>query len=223
MKITILDDDINMALYIRSIVEKTDINKMFHIDVFTDAEEMLIKSMRGKADIAILDVNLKDTLRNGGFVSKRLKMLDYNTLVIFVSQYNDSCTKVINSEPFRYVQKQRLESELPIAISDAIKRHYAIKKIMFEYHFNNVSTKVDLNEVLYFRSNHRRILIKQTHEKESYFYDTLDNVELDVLSATDIFFRANKSYLVNKSKITKYNKNELYIGQECISITNYSK
>lgn len=91
------------------------------------------------------------------------------------------------------------------SINEVIASFY-VGVIPFTYSFNGLEYTIDLNDIVYFESEHREI--KGYYENGEYirFYDKLDNVE-SMVDDTVMFLRINKSCLVNYNycKIQKDN------------------
>lgn len=81
------------------------------------------------------------------------------------------------------------------SINKVISNFY-VGVIPFTYSFNGLQYTIDLNDIVYFESEHREI--KGYYENGEYirFYDKLDNVE-SIVDDTVLFLRINKSCLVN--------------------------
>ena len=68
---------------------------------------------------------------------------------------------------------------------------------------------VDLNDIMYFYSEHKKVYMVHEHMGEDYFYQKLDKVEEIVVNKTNTFRRVSKSYLINVTHIKKSTDDEV--------------
>ena len=73
--------------------------------------------------------------------------------------------------------------------------------------FDNHQQKVALKDILYIESNNKRVSVHTM----SNLYEVRGKMEDFELALGDLFYRCHRCYLVNFSKITAYNQNEIKV------------
>lgn len=170
-----------------------------------------------KMDIAIIDANFICNEYDGIFLAKRIKVINRETLILFISNAADEMQlkSMINAEPFAYIKSNDISLELPVALNKAIS--IVSKDItMFTFFKRNEKMNVSLKKVIYLSSSHRIIKYICIDGREDYFYDKMDNVEKIIAQISDDFIRVNQSYLVNMKYIISL------IGNEITMINNHA-
>ena len=170
-----------------------------------------------KMNIAILDAEFMINGYDGVFLAKRIKVINRETLLIFISKTTDTkqMKNIINAEAFAYIESKNISNELPIVLNKAIS--IASKDItIFTYLKRNEKINISLKKVIYFSSSHRIIKYIDINGREDYFYDKMDDTEEVVAQISADFIRVNQSYLINMKYIISL------IGNEITMINNHT-
>ena len=201
-KILIVEDQVLIANYIKNLLNDnglTDVELAFTVQEATD------KINFKNPDIILLDINLhgKDT---GILWAKEFVK---NSQIIFITGQTEKETmlKAFEVNPVTYLTKPVKESDLIAAIELAKiknKVNYVIVKNGFD------ELKVNFEDILFLKSDKNYVDI-QLVNKTITVRNTLDNFykELD----SDIFCRAHRSYVVNKSKVTEKKSSSIKINE----------
>ena len=201
-KILIVEDQVLIANYIKNLLNDnglTDVELAFTVEEATD------KINFKNPDIILLDINLhgKDT---GILWAKEFVK---NSQIIFITGQTEKETmlKAFEVNPVTYLTKPVKESDLIAAIELAKiknKVNYVIVKNGFD------ELKVNFEDILFLKSDKNYVDI-QLVNKTITVRNTLDNFykELD----SDIFCRAHRSYVVNKSKVTEKKSSSIKINE----------
>lgn len=201
-KILIVEDQVLIANYIKNLVSDnglTDVELAFTVEEATD------KINFKNPDIILLDINLhgKDT---GILWAKEFVK---NSQIIFITGQTEKETmlKAFEVNPVTYLTKPVKESDLIAAIELAKiknKVNYVIVKNGFD------ELKINFEDILFLKSDKNYVDI-QLVNKTITVRNTLDNFykELD----SDIFCRAHRSYVVNKSKVTEKKSSSIKINE----------
>lgn len=167
-------------------------------------------------DIAILEADYTYNGYDGIFVGKRIKIINRNTLIIFLCKTADKnhLINIIDSEPFAYIQSKDILVKLPIVLKNAIS---IISKdtSAFTYRKRGEQINLSLKKTIYFSSSHRIIKYICIDGREDYFYEKMDNIENVVSKSFNNFIRVNQSYLVNMKYIVSL------VGNEIIMVNNH--
>ena len=201
-KILIVEDQVLIANYIKNLLNDnglTDVELAFTVEEATD------KINYKNPDVILLDINLhgKDT---GILWAKEFVK---NSQIIFITGQTEKETmlKAFEVNPVTYLTKPVKESDLIAAIELAKiknKVNYVIVKNGFD------ELKVNFEDILFLKSDKNYVDI-QLVNKTITVRNTLDNFykELD----SDIFCRAHRSYVVNKSKVTEKKSSSIKINE----------
>ena len=120
MNILIVEDEPLAGIYVETIVKKLGYTVS---DVVETADEAISSFQKKKADLIILDVNLKGSL-DGIETAHRIKT-DTEVPVIYVTAYPDSGTlnRALETNPHAYLIKPFDKRELEVAIRLARQKH----------------------------------------------------------------------------------------------------
>lgn len=205
-------DKINKIL---KALQKYNSNVDIQITVINKPDFSLEYFIRHKdADIVIIDadISVKNVPVNGMQIGTRIKLINRNTLLVFIADKDklNTLVSIAKSDPFFYTTASRIEKDI-----SAIFDKYSVLKYqnrnIFSYSKRGVSHDINLNEILYFVSDHRIIQFKNLNGDTDSFYDKLDNVEETIYEKTKLFIRVGQSYLVNLKYIINVVKNDIYM------------
>ena len=172
-------------------------------------------------DICFLDIKLGDEIVNGLDIAKRLKAINYRTLIIFISDYDVYYKDMVQVEPFRFLHKPFTKEEVISVFKLACGRYFLqntnIAQI-YQYKYNGVIYSTELNKIKCIYSLKRKIYMKTSYGETLEFYGKLDIVENEISDLSNNFLRIGKSYLVNTKYVKSFNKNFVQIDNEELSI-----
>lgn len=225
MNICIIEDNIVELNCIKKM--SVDACKQLNMPVptillFSSPEEFYNRSEQDSIiDVCFLDVDLhsEDT---GIDVAKRIKEINYNTLIVFMTVYDDYFRDMIQVEPFRFLSKPFRFDNFYKIFNDINNRLILKKnecKCSFIIKINGINFVMDLNTIIYIYSYKRKIFLVDRNNNETEFYEKLDNVEQEIKSLTNKFIRINKSYLINIDYIDSVGKNTIRIQNTDFNIS----
>lgn len=183
---------------------------------------------KSNVDIVFLDIELGND--NGIQLSRKIKEINYNTLIIFISGYDNYYGDMVQAEPFRFMPKPLTSSEeihkiVTLAYNRVVKvRDKTYSDVFYKYNFKGIVYKINLSNIMYFCSMHRKIYIKFNNRTEDSFYYKLDELEAELSKISSDFIRISKSYLINKVYIDSVSMSVVTIGndtrmtQKCVKI-----
>lgn len=192
------------------------------IDLFISGKE-LIKNITKDYNIVFLDIEL-DEDKTGVDYAKKIKERNQNTILIFISAFVTYFRELAECEPFAFIDKpfNKEVKKIYETMDRAVKR---LKSKTFSFDFKGYNYNIALEDVVYFESRYRVILVHM-EEKELRFYGKLDDVQKEIERITHMFARANKGCYLNVSKIKTFTKSNVTMEgrSELIHITRkYSK
>lgn len=160
-------------------------------------EELLKLDGLLSIDIAFLDIELEDM--KGINLSRKLKEINNNVLIVFVSSHPSYIEEVYDQVAFNFITKP-IKDRRFIRVMDKALR--AIEGIRHEKYYKIVNKKnmklIPYMDIVCFRKdrNNLEIVLEDETLKTR---GSLDKVEEEVES--DYFLRCHNSYIVNKRRI----------------------
>ncbi len=192
--IAICDDQKYELDIIVSILDEWGIRtkNYIHKELFLDGRTLINYCVitENQVDIILLDIQMNPM--NGLEVADRIRKMNENVIIIFVTNNMDNVFEGYKVRAFRYIMKNSMNKELQLAIEDAFKELEDNQKY-FQYTTKGKTMKVFYSNILYFESKARLIDI-HTSKKTDSFYGKINEME-EVLN--DNFLRCHQSYIVN--------------------------
>ncbi len=202
LRIAICDDDEVMTSKIESMLEK-ELGRMCldnTIDVFFSGEAFLNYVEQGSQyDLIYLDIEMEKL--NGIEVARVLREKLMETVIIYISSYENYLIDLFEVEPFRFIKKP-VDPVIFRKVLEAAYEKIKSQNCYFHYNFNKIHNKVMQKDIIYFESRSRLILIHMTTGMER-FYGKLDDVEKVLCNEKIRFIRIHQSYLVNMDYVWK--------------------
>ena len=224
IQIAICDDDMTTTSQIEEYIRQIEIEQHIQVQyrIFFDGKSFMQSVESGEVyDLIYLDVEMP--LMKGLDAAKKLREMEISSLIIYISNYETYCESMIETEPFRFLRK-------PINDVDLFRKYFmsAYKKLenrneYYTYSYKKIHHKININDIMYFESNNRKICIHTNGNQENNtFYGQLDMVEKELESKSCTFIRIHQSYLVNSTYINTVqhdavileNKDELPISEK---------
>lgn len=222
INIGICDDQPASVYEINTLIKSSKYSDRFRIYTYTSPTQMIKCIKEISFDIVFMDIKLNQHI-NGLELARYIKNSQYHTLIIYVSAYTCYLPDMVQCEPFRFLTKPINHVRFFAVLESAYKRVIASKEKYYYYSNNGALHKINLDQVQYFSSAHRKIIAKSI-DSEFEFYGKLDNVEKDSALIYPFFIRTGKSYLVNLKYIRSFTSSKLYVGNDEIPIgRNYMK
>ena len=218
LDIIICDDESivrkNIANHLQKISNKHDL--YINIPLSTsNPDDVLAFLKSNKADIILLDIDLKLDYTDGIKLSNDIRNLDTNIIIIFLSARMDRILNIFNCTPFDFIPKPSFFPQIEESILRAVNCKANIP------HGNFIKIKnfvVNTNEIIFIEKQ----LIK------SIFVSTNHNFEISIsfielLSCLpDNFVQISKSFIINKDFIVSINNSNKKITLSNNSILKYS-
>lgn len=207
LKIAVCDDEKNICDYIEKRVTDylAKIDEDAEISVFYDSAPLLEACKKSNDfDIIFLDIKMKTI--NGVDCAKLLRENDVNSLIVFVTSSAEYVFSGYEVKAFRYILKTDLVNAFDRIFGECLTELKKNIDKVFPLKTTSVVKNLPLNDILYFESN-KRVLIVHTKGEDYSFYGKLDDIE-DSLK-NDNFIRIHQSFLVNAFKINSVSKTEV--------------
>lgn len=196
MKIKIIDDDIK---FINKLNEKLKIefnNCIIDNSTYFDNNYSY--------DIYFLDIDMPD---NGIELANKLKSVNEDILIIFISFRDDLIFEALKTFPYYFIRKKYLETELPIIINK-IKKTFITNNLPIYYKGQNIL--LDIKKILYVEKNGQYTHI--TTKKHTYivkhslkYYENF--LPKEMFGNVSQSFIANFKYVLNENNESVVMKN----------------
>lgn len=213
--IAICDDHIETAEELADKVKEIASGKQVsvEIEVFGDGRDLADYVEHGSHfDLILLDIEMKYV--NGLDAAKRIRKVDKNVLLIYVTNYAGYSIEAYSVRPYQFLLKPIDSDKLKTYVSEALEEILK-DDIYFRYSVNKENNKILVKEVIYFESNGRSVYIHTVKGEVFKFNGKLLNVEKVFEDSKAEFWRIHQSYLVNRRNMYKigYAKVELCNGE----------
>lgn len=196
LNIAVCDDDIQitggMEMMIEKIAKKNFIDS--DIEVFWNGETLVDAIVNGnKFDIIYLDIEM--AREDGISAAKRIRKIDKNVLIIYVTSYENHMKESFAVRPFQFLVKPVNEEQMAQCFKAAYEEINS-GDFYFRYSFQRVNHKVPIRDILYFESRKRKVFII-TQDETFELYGKISDIEKSLKACKSSFLRVHQSFLVN--------------------------
>lgn len=207
INIAVCDDNISTTKQIEKYIYACNYNS--YVTIFHSGED-LMKSIKldYNYDLIFLDIEMPKI--NGINTAKKLREMDIESLIIYVSSHKDYYYDAFETEPFRFINKPINYNLFKNIFDLAVDRLTKLSNY-FYFQKDKKIRQIILNQVIYFESHRRTINIVTAKETFSY-YGKLDDVEQVLAEKKINFFRIHKSYIINSEYITQLEFTKVHLA-----------
>lgn len=219
LKIGICDDEAQIVKDIRGFIDQSTGLKglTFTCDTFLSAESLWRQYIyENSYDILFLDIKMKNM--NGIELARKIREVDSDVILIYISAYEKYWMELFEVEPFRFLKKPVTLSDLNAILEKAVCRIVGRPRF-FEFFSNRALYRVKLQDIVYFESR-GRVIYAQINGVQERFYGKIDSIQESIKNTNVPFIRIHQSFLVNFNFVKKlgYTKVLLLDNTElCIS------
>lgn len=170
------------------------------IDVWYSGEGILQDLRKGiQLDLIFLDIELvqKNGIAVGSFI--RNEMEDILTHIVYISSMQSYAMQLFKIQPLDFLVKPVLDGQLKEVLLRSMKQRKNAGTY-FEFQKGNSVMRVFTNEILYFMSMDRKILIVKKDGEEE-FYGKLKGIAEEL---PPDFMMVHQSYIVNQIHVSEY-------------------
>lgn len=217
----ICDDDISTCAQVETMIHTY--GKQHHIPFQTEvfySGETLCRYLCGGAEVTVLFLDIELPEQNGVAVGDyiRNELNDEKLDIIYISAQENYAMQLFKCRPLDFLIKPLAYEQIAGSLDIVLKRS-GIKGQVFEYKADRVNHRVPYFDIVYFRSDDKKIYLVLTSGEEKVFYGKLKDVE----GAVDpkAFLVIHQSYLVNYEYVQAYTYE--WVKMENGDILNISK
>lgn len=204
--VLICDDDSVFLECLKKSVQKIIGGSIGEVRTFENKEQIIfyISEHPNEINIILLDMNLGES--SGIEVGKQICEFQPNSQIIFVSGYDGFYLEAYEVEHIYFLKKPLEERKLKKAFDRAFQKLDAIKKSVFIVMNKRGIQKINLNDILYFEKDKRKMHI-HTRKECITDYKKFEEIKLQLDFR---FVRCHYSYMVNISQVKKLENKKFY-------------
>ena len=213
LTITVCDDDscfLNLLIgEIRRISFSLPENIIYEIYGFSSSRELLLFMEGHTIDIIFLDIVMPE--QNGFELADHIRKKYPDTVIVFVSSYEDYVYRSFQHNPFRFLRKTKLKEELPEALQKAVEKCTSVRN-SYLFHTTDGEVHLKITAILYLECHKNYFIIHCTNTDYT-CRGTLTAIERRLTNYP--FFRIHSSFLVNLKHVQKIDrKNSVVLTSE---------
>ncbi len=217
-KILLVEDDfLNRRLSKKVLLENEYL--VFEAKNTKEAIEIITKE---NIDLVILDINLGENEQDGIALAQRIKE-KHTVPFIYLTAYEnpDIINKAVSTDPSSYLTKPFKKVELITSVEIAIRQsnHLPTQKATIAVKHQDYTIELQFDEINYIESDGNYLLF-HTDCKVYKLRSTIKQI-LELLPIKN-FIQVHRAYIINKSKLEKFNPKSVVVKNVCIPATkNY--
>lgn len=203
MKINVLlcDDDKNFLQRLTDTVTKQPLPAGVSVMITKNPHSTSLSDRDlSRYQIMFLDIDMAE--RSGMDIARRVRELNLDTIIIFVTNYPQFSLEGYEVRAFRYLLKQEMEQKLPVYFRDALNEISRGDKGL-RFSVKAESYYVPYSDIIYLGSDQRVISLYTVKPMQNgdHFYGKMEDLAREL--EPEGFLRIQKSYLVNMAHIKK--------------------
>lgn len=208
IKVALCDDEESIVSFEKKKLIEAAQYKRLEIKTFTDSRLFLEQVKKEDFHIIFLDIEMPNL--NGMDLAKEIRAMGKESLLIFITNYENKVFQSLHYTPFRFIRKKYLENELKEAICSA-KEHILKSRMVFTFEDKRIKENIPLKDVLYLEVKGHFIYLNTVH-KQYKFRGTMKEME-EKFCRYD-FIRPHVSFLVNPAWIYMVEDKDLVLENE---------
>lgn len=182
-----------------------------------ESGEMLLWDFESgtRFDIILLDIFMEGI--SGMETAKRIRAVDPNVILIFVSSSDDFYRESYDLYAFNYLIKPLATDKLSEVLQRATKKLEKDTENVVHFSFNNNFHTVRYSQLLYLSSEIHVVNFHLTSGKTLKSYGKIDDFVTKL--PTEVFIRCHQSYIVNLKHVTGMTTDEFILGNVKVPIS----
>ncbi len=218
--IAICDDTLEICTQIENIIlnYSKNIDVKISVEVFNKSTDLFSYLKKGnKYDLIFLDIEMPEM--DGIILSDNIRNYfeDYHTKIVFISKTDMHYMRLFDVQPMHFLLKPFTNDDIIKDLNLALKLSN-VNNSSFSYTISKEKYKIPFNEILYFVSDNRKMILT-TSDDEVQFYSKIDDVYKKVENHR--FIRIHRAFIINydfivkitKDSVTMSDGNEFNIGR----------
>ncbi len=197
LNFAICDDNLNILDRLEKMLESIFIKNNFEANVYfkaSNTDDMLEFVRDNKADVIMLDINLKSS-KNGLELAKEIRKLNKNSYIIFTTGHLEYAMVAYKFKTFDYLAKPITYDRLEETIKRLFEDINGLPKRYLK--IDNKNTIIDANEIQYIKRDGMK-LVFHTATRDYETYSSFNKLENRL---PEDYKRCHKSCVANISQI----------------------
>ena len=219
MRCIIVDDEPIARIGMKNLIDK--VPQLELIGCFDSAESASEFMQINKVDLLFLDIQMP-----GISGIEFAKDIPKSTLVIFTTAYSEYALESYEVDAIDYLVKPIEQKRFTQAVTKAISYHALLLSEEIE-EIENIKTesifvrserkycKVNFKDILFIEALKDYVIIQTDKERT---ITKMSLKQMDALLPDALFFRINRSYIINLDKIDSFDNNDVFIKETEIGI-----
>lgn len=224
LNIAICDDEPVIAHQIESFlldIQKSHSIKIDILDVFYHSSELANSlSLEKSYDIIYLDIEMPQ--KNGIELAQLIREKNFNSLLIYVSGYEQYFKQLFEVETFRFIKKPINKEIFDKYFFEALEKAEK-NNIFFDFKYKHSFYKIPINNIVYFESQGRYIIIHLSDNTTCNLRSKLHVIEIQIYKLSIPFLRIHQSYLINYNYILCMSRSQVKLIDNIILPISYEK
>lgn len=172
-------------------------------------KKAFLKELRYRSfDLAYM--NVSGGIQDACDTILKIRSINKSVPVFYATGYWRYVERLCDIDPVVVIRKPYAETVFR-SISAVKKADSLTEDCFFEYFFKKRIYKIRINEILYFESNGRNIVIHTNAGRQERFLGRLDAVERKLREDGQFFVRCHQSYLIRCRAIRQYGSDRLLL------------
>lgn len=222
INIAVCDDNLQFANLLVQHLQRLCIYKLPQrvdcrvLPAFCQADDVIEYLKNGTIDVLFLDIDMQGT--NGFELAKMLCEVHPDTVIIFVSAYEEFVYSSFEFCPFRFLRKAHLTKELDPTFEKVIER-CVINNEVLEFNTTDGEITLRVKDIMYLEGQKNYFYI-YTQQGKTYKCRGTMEAQQKRCEKYD-FFRIHSAYIVNHNHIQSINSSGFVVmkNDKCLSIS----
>ncbi|MBD5089821.1 MAG: response regulator transcription factor [Clostridiales bacterium] len=211
MRIVICDDEVISVQNIKNkIIDVSKKLKVYPEIITYDSGTQVVEMMCNRKKsfhIVLLDIELPDI--SGLEVARQIREADSDIILIFISAYEQYVFDSIEYKPFRYIRKERMEQELPLALKAAYLYVEQNKNKFIIVKTDKGEVRIKRSDIMYYETEARKIRLYMNTGNSFFVWKTIKGFYEELCDKN--FIRIHSGCVVNTKYISEYSLNEIIL------------
>ena len=217
--IALVEDDVNYVKTLNEYLLRYEKEKQckIKISVFYDAED-IVNNYLGNYDIILMDIELK--FMDGISAAEKIREMDSEVVIIFITNMPQYAMQGYKVDALDYTLKPISYYALSQRIERSLARINRRKRKSIVIVLKSGMKKIDISLVKYVEVMDHDVTF---HTKEGLYTTKSSLKDIEKQIDSDSFFRCHKCYLVNLEYVDKIQNNDIYIGEDVVTVSRGKK
>lgn len=201
IKLAICDDNDFAVKNANALIVETfkELRREVEIDTYNDANDVLKRLLNKKEPLDILLLDIDMPKMTGLELAEKLRVSGERLIIIFLSAHEKYVFKAIEYTPFRYVRKNFMKTELPIAIKAAYQAIDSSSDKNIILKTDNGDMKTALSQILFYETEKRKIAVYLANGAKIITNKTIS--EMQEIITEEYFIALHRGCAVNANYI----------------------